>query len=255
MKEEFLKGGFTDYMSKPIDISELNDILIRRIPKDKHVYTNIETGDIIGTVSPEFKPKEIEGIDINTGVLLSGGKIEYYLETLISFHSDVQDRLDLLGKYIKEKNLKDYTTVIHALKSAGANVGAKEFSKLAEELENAGANNDFSFIEEHNGFFTSTAERLLESIAPALEAYSAHSHAAAQNRAGTDPNIDEVIRKELNKLKSALEDIDIGSINKTVDELMRLARTEDEKNAIREISQHILMFEYDEACGLIDNFW
>jgi signal transduction histidine kinase/ActR/RegA family two-component response regulator/HPt (histidine-containing phosphotransfer) domain-containing protein len=255
MREEFLKGGFTDYMSKPIDISELNNILLKHIPEDKHVYTGVDTGDVENTVSPDFIPSDIEGININNGIQLTGGKIEYYFDALISFHSDIQDRLDLLDKYVRDKNVNDYTTVVHALKSAGANVGAKEFSKLAEELETAGINNDLVFIEEKNGFFISTAKKLVESISPALEAYAAHNHAVAQNRADADPHSDEVIRKELEALKTALEDIDIGSINKTVDELMLLARTEDEKNSIREISQHILLFEYDEACVLIDKFY
>jgi CheY-like chemotaxis protein len=251
MKEMFLNGGFTDFMSKPIDILELNNVLLKRISKEKHVYTKIDADKTDNAAPPEFKVNEIEGIDINSGIMLSGGKIEYYFETLISFHSDVSDRLDILDKYIREKNLKDYTTVIHALKSAGANVGANEFSKLASDLEIAGTNNDLRFVEENNGFFTKTAEKLLGSIGAALDAYSVYNQALAQNE-DTDPHGTEVMKKELNALKVALETIDIGSINRTVDELMRLARTEDEKNAIREISQHILMFEYDDACGLID---
>jgi CheY-like chemotaxis protein len=255
MKEMFLKGGFTDYMSKPIDISELNSILLRRIPKSKHIYTILDSAGSKKVDSPVFIPGEIEGLDINLGIKLSGGKTDYYFETLISFHSDVLERLDTLGKYIKEGNLKDYTTIIHALKSAGANIGASEIYKLAEELESAGINNDLSFIEENNVIFTNTARELLKNISAALEAYAAHSQAITQHYSGTESDSDEAIKKELNNLKSALETIDIGLINKTVDELMRLARTEEKKNAIRKISQHILLFEYDEACGLIENFY
>ena len=254
MREMFLQGGFTDYMSKPIDISELNDILLRRIPKDKHVYTKIDNGEIEKVNSPEFVPNGIEGIDINKGIKLTGGKIDYYFEALISFHSDVLDRLKLLDKYIREGNIKEYTTIIHALKSAGANIGANEVSKLAEDLEHAGINNDLTFIEENNNFFTNKAGELVENIGVALKAYAAHNMTIAQNDVNSGQSNDEVIQKELNSLKTALETIDIGSINKTVDELMRLARTEDEKKIIREISQHILLFEYDEACELIDRF-
>jgi len=254
IKEMFLKSGFTDYMSKPIDITELNDILLRRIPKDKHIYEKIDTENIENVDSPFSIPNEIENIDINSGIKLTGGKIEHYFEALIAFHSDVNERLDLLDKYIKEGNLKDYTIIVHALKSAAANIGAKEISKLAEDLEIAGLNNDLKLIEENNGFFTSTAKKLLENISTALDAYAAHGRAVIQNNAGSEPNNDKAIKKELSALKLALETIDIGSINNTVDELMQLARTEEEKNAIREISQHILMFEYDDACVLIDNF-
>jgi CheY-like chemotaxis protein len=254
MRDMFLKGGFTDYMSKPIDISELNTMLLKRIPKDKHVYTGIDTSGVEAAESHEFMPNEIEGIDISNGIKLSGGKVEYFYETLISFHSDVQDRLDLLDKYTREGNLRDYTTIIHALKSAGANIGAREFSKLAEDLESAGMNKDLSFIEKNNGFFTDTAKKLLESIGDALKAYVARNQAIAQSNADTYHSNGEAIQTKLSDLKLALENIDISLINQTVDELMQLARNEDEKNAIRKISQHILLFEYTEACGLIDNF-
>jgi len=253
MKEMFLKGGFTDYMSKPIDISELNTILLRRIPKEKHIYTRIGSGETVNVDSSVFIPKEIEGIDINKGIRLTGGKIEYYLEALISFHSDVLERLDLLNKYIKEGNVKDYTTIIHALKSAAANIGAGEISKLAEDLEIAGINNDIKLIEDNNEFFMTTAKKLLENIDAAIKDYADHGRVIAENNAGTGHNNDEAIKKELRALKSALETIDIGSIHIIVDELMRLARAEEEKNTIREISKHILLFEYDEACGLIDS--
>jgi CheY-like chemotaxis protein len=259
MKEMFLKGGFDDYMSKPIDIPELNNVLLRRIPKDKHVYTEIDTNDNKNSADIEedgsliFTPNEIDGIDINRGLELTGGKIEYYLDALTSFHSDLFDRLDLLDNYIKEENLKDYVTNIHALKSAGANVGANELSKLAEELEGAGLSNDIDFIKENSVNFKSTARKLLANISVALEAYAAHGQAGIQNT-DTRSNRDKAMHKMLRALKTALENIDIGSTNKTIDELMRLARTEDEKNAIREISKHILLFEYDEACALIDSF-
>jgi CheY-like chemotaxis protein len=35
MKETFLDNGFNDFLSKPIDVSKLNDILERWITKDK----------------------------------------------------------------------------------------------------------------------------------------------------------------------------------------------------------------------------
>ena len=255
MREMFLKGGFTDFMSKPIDTSELNNILIERIPKAKHVYSRFNADEIKNVESPVFIPNEIEGVDINSGIKLSGGNVEYYFEALISFHSDVLYRLDLLEKYISDGNLKDYTTTVHALKSASANIGANELSKLAGSLENAGINNDLHFIEEQNVLFTNAAKKLLENISVALDAYAAHSLAIAQNNADTMPNNEEAIKEKLRALRIALENIDIGSINNTVDELMQLTRTIEEKNAIREISQHILMFEYAEACGLIDDFY
>jgi CheY-like chemotaxis protein len=254
VKEMFLQGGFTDFMSKPIDLTELNNTLIYHIPKEKHMYSKLNNNSTEKADFSGLLPDEIEGINISSGIKLSGGKVEYYIETLIAFHSDVLERLDQLEKYIKDGNLKDYTTIIHALKSASANIGAKDLSKLAEDLESAGISNNMTFIEENNPLFISTANILLGSISTALEAYTSSSQAIAGNDTSAEPVSDEIIQRELDALKLALENIDIGSINDIVDGLMQLLRTEEQKKTLREISRHILLFEYDEACRLIDGF-
>jgi len=143
-----------------------------------------------------------------------------------------------------------YITYVHAIKSASANIGAGDTSRLASVLEDAGLRNDWKFITDNNNKFLDILTKLLKDIKNALLQYDAKS--ADDNE--KDHERDALIQKELKTLKSALDSIDIDAINIAVAALLRLARTEEEKKTIRDISHHVLLFEYDEANELIDSF-
>ena len=53
-------------------------------------------------------------------------------------------------------------------------------------------------------------------------------------------------------MKAALENLDADTINRTVDDLQRSARAGDAAIAVRNISNNILLAEYDEAISMIN---
>ena len=247
-KEMFMANGFNDFLSKPIDKGMLNSILKKWIPAEKQMVPEIE--DIESSQQEIEDISEIldtiEGIDIKRGVQLSGGTIDYFFETLAAFHSDITERLDLIKNCVDIKDLTNYTTYVHAIKSASANIGAAEVSRLANDLENAGLKNDWDYINNKNSTFLDTLDLLLGNIKSALSSYDVKDDDI------NDSEREEIIQNGLESLKSAIDIFDIVTVNNTVDDLLKLARKEDEKKCIRDISQHILMFEYDKALAIID---
>ena len=242
MKEMFLQSGFDEFMSKPIDIVELGNILGKYIPQEKQ--KDMET---------EEKPQEksgpsikIEGVDINKGIMLTGGTEEYYFETLATFYSDGFDRRSTIIECLQSGDLTLYTTNIHALKSACANIGAGKISDAAYALELAAIKKDVNYVTEKNDLFLSEFDTLLKNIGNAMEV-----HGSGNKTEENEIEPDEFI-KLLEQLKTALENFDIDVINKNTDILSHLALDTDIKDTVKAISKHVLMGDYSEAVALIE---
>jgi len=245
MKEMFLQNGFNDFVSKPIDTVRLNRVIEKWIPKRKQKGVPQEfSRQVIPVPSP--KPDlEIEGVDIAIGMQLSGGTRDYYLETLALFQEDGRARIEAMNRCVESDNLPLYVVHAHGLKSALANIGATSLSEDAFALETAGLRGNIAVVRMNNGRFIKQLEQLVTNIGSALT-----SGGAGKDDAAFD---DDRFKAELVNLKTALEEIDIDEMNRTVDELLRTASSESMKTAVRNISKHVLLVEYDEAEALIDS--
>jgi CheY-like chemotaxis protein len=88
MKEMFLAKGFDDFLTKPIEISKLDEIMDRWIPKEKR--EKAETG----RRDKESSSLSIPGVDTQKGIAMTGaleaagkaGDMEAIGKTLPGFH-------------------------------------------------------------------------------------------------------------------------------------------------------------------------
>ena len=245
MKEMFLENGFDDFLTKPIDTVRLNSVLEKWIQKNKQTGSTIVNSKDTNKPDPLLSSIEIEGVDINKGLLLSGGTTNYYFEILATFLDDWSMKTKEIIKSLETENLPLYTTYVHALKSAAANIGADKLSEAAYALEKAGRQGDLAFITAGNDDTLLMLARLLKNINAALSSRGINK---------ADVSLEtEKLKSELNILKSALQTFDFEIINRAVDTLSVLEQTDSDRVEIRKISRHILMSEYDEAEALIDS--
>jgi len=244
MKEMFMQNGFNEFMSKPIDVVKLSSVLEKFIPKEKQLAPVVEKKK--STDKDGDKKITITGVDVEKGIMLTGGTIEYYMETLATFYIDGQKRVDEIAGCLVSEDISMYITNVHAMKSASANIGAKEVSDRAMALEIAAIDNDMDFVKSNNDPFLDELQNLLENIYGAL---LAHSIGSKSEESDVDA---EECKKLLSGLKEALESYEIDTINSSIDSLLRMALTDNVLAVVREISKHILIVEYDEAIVLID---
>lgn len=131
VREMYIEAGFDNYLSKPVDGLALEALLERYIPSEK----------IIPNEAP--KPaKKADGseslIDVETGIKYSAESEELFRELLEMFCELYFDKKDEIENHFTMENWKDYTTVVHALKSNALNVGATKLSELCGEIEKNG---------------------------------------------------------------------------------------------------------------------
>ena len=237
VKDVFLESGFNDYLSKPIDTGKLYTVLEKWL-RGKHGERKAEAVQCSG--GELDAGIHIEGIDTAKGLRHLGGQMEFYVEILELFCDDGQERIEAIRACLDTGNLKTYTTHVHALKSAAANIGACKLSDAARDLEMAGGREDTSYIEAHNEKFLTMLEKLLGDIKSALPS----------QKEGNQIDMDS-FTEELIKLKHALEMLDARSITLVMDNLKGSA-PEQHAEAVRSIARNILMSEYDEAVACIE---
>ena len=235
MKEVFLKNGLSDFLSKPIDVVRLNRILEKWIPKSKR------EAPVKAQPRAAYAPVMIEGVDTNRGIAISGGTLDYYIETLATFRDDGYERIPILNECLKNNDRLLYATYVHALKSAAGGIGASELSQNAAELEAIAKNGDMAEIKLYNAEFVKKLALLLDKINKAIAEYN-------ENRVSA-PVDAEAFRAGLLRLKEALDNMDADTVNRTADQLQKAAGN---NAAVRAIGDKILMAEYEEASALID---
>lgn len=160
-KEMYLREGFTDYLSKPIDGKLLEQMIFKYLKKQK---VSVETTEVkeaesqvqkeVYEVQPEVLQEEIkeneEFLDLEKGMKYCGGMEEMYLEFLQMFCDLSEGKMTELQDSFERQNWKNYVVQVHALKSTSLSIGGTKVSELAFELEKAGKAENYIYIIEHH---------------------------------------------------------------------------------------------------------
>ena len=135
MRDMYIKEGFDDYLSKPIDMKELSAILEKYLPEDKIKRVVSMPSDKTQKKEPEVKdPMDIlkdAGFDTVSGIGYSGGSENFYIEMLRTFADGYNTKAADISNDFESKNWTDYRTRVHALKSTARMIGANELADIA----------------------------------------------------------------------------------------------------------------------------
>jgi CheY-like chemotaxis protein/HPt (histidine-containing phosphotransfer) domain-containing protein len=236
-REMFIAYGFDEYLSKPIDVERLNSVLERWLPKHKRIIKQQEESPV--TVSPgEYEAIQIPGLDTKKGMSATGG-YDNYLRVLRIFLRDAAEKTEEIKTCLETGNISLYTTHIHALKSASANIGAFELAETAKALEDAGRDNDTAFITANNPVLAQSLHVLTACIADVLNALKPEGE--------TDT---AALHGLLANLGAALDSFDAREIKNAAKELQPHAGMRE----VDDILQSVLIGDYEEALAMIAAF-
>jgi CheY-like chemotaxis protein/anti-sigma regulatory factor (Ser/Thr protein kinase) len=252
MREMFIENGFNDFLSKPIDVSKLDEMLNRWIPKEKR--------DAQGTMNPEPRSRYpviqspeprtpipiIPGIDTAKGIVMTGGTVSAYTQVLSLFCKDAQDRLPLLQKPPEQEALNALITHVHALKSALASIGAQTISSFAAGLEAAGKKGDTAFISKYLPDFAEQLAALIKNIGDALEQSKPEYQDVSQDSNATPHS------QLFHELADALKSQKISKIKRILNTLDQQTEDSKLKEILERISDQVLITEFDNALKIID---
>jgi signal transduction histidine kinase/CheY-like chemotaxis protein len=242
MREMFLTQGFSDFLAKPIDISKLDDIIGKWLPKEKRIKAD---------GSPSFEAKapygpaelKIPGVDAAHGVAAAGGTEAMYREVLKLYCRDAEARMEFLNAAQAEHDMKNFITQVHALKSASASIGAEEISSMATALESAGSRGDMEYIRENLNPFRENLTAATERIKAAISGHNAVAPKGGGQGAG----------ELLSLLKNALVSENVGDVDRILASLNEERLDKVTRDSLSRISDLVLVGEFKEASDIAEN--
>jgi signal transduction histidine kinase/CheY-like chemotaxis protein len=169
MREQFLQAGFNDYLSKPIEIAKLDEIMLKWVPQEKQVRMESPLDDEDG--GRDGGPGILEGRAAKGVDLAAGrqryGRDEVYLKVLKTYASETPALVERL-RAVGEENLGAYGIMVHGLKGSTRGICAEAAGNLAADLELAAKRGDYEYVSRHNGPFLREIETLLGNLGEML---------------------------------------------------------------------------------------
>ncbi|MDR0504133.1 MAG: response regulator [Treponema sp.] len=179
--EIFIQNEFDDFLSKPIDIRQLNQVLNKYIrdkqpqevleearrqkaekKENRAVLEEMKTKPVNITKS-QLMEREIAGLDISKGIKRFDGNEQAYLNVLRSYAAGVNSMLDDI-ETVSEDTLNSYIIKVHGIKGTSFDIYADQIAKAAQYLEKAGKSGDLQFIMANNKAFIKKARYLVSNI-------------------------------------------------------------------------------------------
>ena len=164
-EQKYLDVGFDGYLSKPIDKLALMQILskflnspeniIEKQPQSDKIY--IDTSKVEKEMDDNIKEDNnvsdedflrSKGVDMTSSLELLGD-MEMYNDTIDTFIEESKARIPRLKKNKKNKNMKDYSIDVHAMKSDCKYLGFKELAELSYNHEMKSKEDNIDYVNEH----------------------------------------------------------------------------------------------------------
>ncbi|MBQ8413578.1 MAG: response regulator [Lachnospiraceae bacterium] len=150
--EQYVKEGFADYVTKPVEYKTLEKILVKFL------------GNQTINASQENMNDGLYYINRKLGVEYCGGMEELYEEILDDYIAKaIEYQLELKVNYEKQ-NWDEYSRIAHTLKSTSLTIGMEEFAQKAKEHELAAKNNDVDFINSNYNNFQESINVAVSSV-------------------------------------------------------------------------------------------
>ncbi|WP_026492001.1 ATP-binding protein [Butyrivibrio sp. XPD2002] len=170
-REEYLAAGFIDYLSKPVNGELLEKMLMEYLPEEKITIVTDENaesdddsdatnGDDEGDVLDQLK-----GIDLQEAVKNCGSR-ELLMDVVKEFLISIDPKAESIEKCLQDKDYRNYTVSVHALKSSARLIGAMELSQMAAHLEDSGNAEDVNEINEKTPELLTRLRSYKEMLAP-----------------------------------------------------------------------------------------
>lgn len=284
-REMFMEEGFDDFIAKPIELSVLERMLQRYIPKQKQVEVEAQEqeektcsgddkartgtdGAFSGTdawteqtssgSTPEAEGLEAltrAGINISQGISYCGDR-EGLREIIAMYHAQGAGRSSQLKQLFEEQNWKNYAITAHALKSNSRGIGANDLAELAFGMEMAGKENRIEYILEHHAEFMKKHEELLAALADNSFIYPDGYHAPELQTEETVQEIgSEQLQEQFVSLREKLDNFE----NEGVEEILKQLSPYTYQGAnlsemTAKIRQCVEEFDFLEAINVLDNW-
>jgi len=236
--EMFMKNGFDGFISKPIDIRQLN-LTLNKLIRDKQppeVLDSARQQALKNSMAKSAATEEHPASYHNLAALFVLDA-EKALESLSAIHSNGYSGIDDIHMFIIN---------VHAMKSALANIGETGLSDVALKLEQAGQAEDIKAMTAETPAFLEALREMIEKNKPGEDDGDAGGEDTESARA--------YLEEKLLVIQKACEEYDQITANKALTELGQRKWQRPVKELLDSIGLHLLQSNFEDAAGLANNY-
>ncbi|SFG25786.1 response regulator [Oribacterium sp. WCC10] len=241
-REQYLKAGFDDYVTKPIKPQVLEETIIQYLPKE-YIHINQvpqksadEEGgptelhmDKEGNVSGPPYPVTLfmnEELDIYHALNACAGPkrfVQNLKEYMKRFPKSVEEIQELYDK----RDIPGFTIKVHALKSSSALVGFVRLSRLCAILEKDGDTGEIDDIDEKAPELFMLAKKIMS-----------YQYDLEEEKVGNAGEINPIgLGKAYEAIKNAVNDYDYDELTGILESLSRYALPEKDRAKVQRLSE------------------
>ena len=222
----FRKNGFDDFISKPIDIRQLN-LVLNKLIRDK------QAPEVIAAARKQAGSKETRAAEPDI--------TEFFIQDAsrsIKVLEDIAEKND----YSDEDNIQTYIINVHGMKSALANIGKMDLSAVALKLEAAGREGKLDIIINETPVFLSSLKSYVDELMQ------------KSTKVAIEPADDDIqfLREKLLVIKAACEEYDDETADEALTELREKEWSQQNGERISNITELLLHSAFDKVVKAID---
>ena len=276
-REMFREEGFDEFVSKPIELNELERVLRKVLPKTsikyeviqgkkakkQNAYTkkNVENETKKG-MEEETGSEQTHKLDSQDNLITCLGRIglntgaalqyslddeKFYLKLLHEFTDAYVTKRQEMDKHYQQSDFYNYRIQVHALKSSARLIGADTLSEMAKNMEEAANNLDGVYMQEHHmellTKYCEVKEQIQEVIAP--------GEREAKKPLTEVPK--EVLLGKLKQLKKSLDSYDIDQAEALILEMSDMEyQGKSVGTLLQDVGQDVEEFEYTAAAERVE---
>ena len=237
--EMFLENGFDDFISKPIDLLQLNTLLNKLI-RDKQPREVIEAA--------RQRKKELEK---QTEAVVSTPKedtnlFEYFIEDAEKAIATL--KVIIANDYRRVNDLQMYIIAVHGMKSALANIGEMDFSAFACKLEQAGREKNINVIAAETPVFLDELQAMIDKLKLSQSRFS------AETPIGESDNARSYLFEKLTAIQEACSTFDKKNAEAVLAELNQKTLSPPVQELLTDIARHLSLGEFWDAMVITGDY-
>lgn len=259
-REFYLKEGFQDYLTKPIDADKFENMLIQYLPDNvvyltqgEHVDRDYEKENAELASDVRESQLYVIGFNIRNGLKYMGGDKALYSKVLHDFHLILQEKEEALKDFLKKGDMHGYAIIVHSLKGNARNVGADGLADEAFELEKMSKAGRTEDVEVRSPILFNMMKNMRNGLKAYLDNEAKEEEISRQPEGKKQKRISEDDwRQALTELAGRLDDFDGDSVNEKLEELKKYDRPESDKKMLRLCEKAVKDYAYDVALEVVN---
>ena len=227
-REMYLKEGFQDFLSKPVNPEKLEKMIRENLPEEKVIHGEgraVISGAEMESKAEEIALPELEGIDWSYARLyckdfdVLKDTVNLFYDIIETEAVQLEELMAMLGNTAERSQaLNGFRIKVHSMKNSAAMVGAVSLSGVAKMLEYAARDEKVDVIENITPVFLQDWRKMKDILKTVVGR-------EASEEEKEEPDY-EFTKELLRLLRNAIEEMDVDTADEIVRQLKRFAYPE-----------------------------